>query len=57
MRDCGCKPGTYEDGWQEQRSPACQRAESAAFARSIEAGYAWSRQHLLDVVVSHDESD
>jgi hypothetical protein len=44
---CGCKPGTYEDGWQEERSEACQRAESEAFARSIDAGYAWAREHLL----------
>jgi hypothetical protein len=44
---CGCKPGTYEDGWQEVRSEACQRAESEAFARSIDAGYAWAREHLL----------
>ena len=46
---CACKPGTYEDGWQEVRSEACQRAESEAFALSLEAGYAWSREHLLNV--------
>jgi hypothetical protein len=46
MSGCACKPGTYENGWREERSEACQRAESEAFARSIDAGLAWAREQL-----------
>lgn len=34
---CDCKPGTFENGWHEQRSEACLAKERDAFARAIEA--------------------
>jgi hypothetical protein len=45
MADCGCKPGSYEDGWQEQRSEACEKAEMA--------GWAW----MLDQVAGKEAPD
>lgn len=34
-RTCGCKPGTEESGWQEERSVECLREESEAFEAAI----------------------
>jgi len=42
MSDCECTPGTYENGWHEQRSAACVARERAAFARAIERGTAFA---------------
>lgn len=39
LSECGCKPGTYENGWQEKRSEACVRAEREAFARAIRVAH------------------
>jgi hypothetical protein len=35
MFACGCKPGTYEDGWQEVKSPACREIELQAWRDAI----------------------
>jgi hypothetical protein len=37
MADCGCKPGTYENGWHEVRSEQCWQAELDAWQRMMEA--------------------
>ena len=31
MSGCGCTPGTYDNGWQEQRSPECVAREMEAW--------------------------
>lgn len=33
---CDCKPGTYENGWHEERGESCLAAERESFARAIE---------------------
>lgn len=34
---CDCKPGTFENGWHEERSEECHRAEVEAFGRALTA--------------------
>jgi hypothetical protein len=36
MFACGCKPGTYEDGWQEVKSPACREIELQAWQEAMD---------------------
>jgi hypothetical protein len=35
MAKCGCKPGTRENGWMEQRSRVCLEKEIQAFKTVI----------------------
>lgn len=35
---CACRPGNYDDGWQEQRCVACEQREREAWGRAMEAG-------------------
>lgn len=32
---CGCKPGTYANGWREVRSAECARKEQSIFTKVI----------------------
>ncbi len=34
---CKCKPGSYENGWHEHRSPECVREEMRAVSRAIKS--------------------
>ena len=36
VADCGCKPGTRENGWMEERSEACQKAEFASWCKMLD---------------------
>jgi hypothetical protein len=36
MANCGCKPGTKENGWHEIVCAACLRKEKAFFAKAVE---------------------
>lgn len=36
MRACACNPGTFENGWMEERCDACLRVEMAAWDGLIE---------------------
>ena len=36
MFACGCKPGTYEDGWQEVKSPTCRETELQAWKEAMD---------------------
>lgn len=36
MTNCGCLPGTYENGWHEIRCEECVAEERAAWERALD---------------------
>ena len=38
--ECGCTPGTYEDGWQEHRSDTCEAQEREAWRAATQMAMA-----------------
>jgi hypothetical protein len=38
---CDCKPGTFDNGWHEERGASCRAAELAVWSRMLDNFKNW----------------